>query len=215
MNKLFIFVMATVLLFACKEGHGTPITHIYVSEQGLRIPGTANDTLLADPESSVIAWKGTKMFGLKSHSGIIQLQQGYLVVKDNRPVSGTFTVDMETIEVTDIPDTDPIPKRGLENHLKDPDFFDVVRFFRAHLEISSVQPSTGGHLSFSGLLTMRGITHPVEFHGLYADGQLKALLQFDRFRWDIAYQGSWANRSLIDREVELSVTLVFRPEGAL
>lgn len=207
MNKVIIVSLALCLFCACKEMAPTHASIVMASQNIKEMPKDTVDTLTIDARTSEIWWNGTKMFGVKSHSGIIQLKSGFIEVKDEKLLGGSFFVNMNTIEVTDIPAHDPIPKRRLENHLKDPDFFDVKRHPEAHLRITSVKPITEENLEFTGQLTIRGITNDVIFTGEFSNNHLKATLHFDRFRWNVAYQGSWVNRSLIDRKVELKVDI--------
>lgn len=207
MNKVALLLLALCLLCACRNKASAHSPNIMTSQDMKEIPKGKVDTLKIDTRTSEILWKGTKMFGVKSHSGIIHLQSGFITVKDEKLLGGSFNVDMNTIEVTDIPAHEPIPKRRLENHLKDSDFFDVKRHPKAHLRITSVRPFSEESLEFTGQLTIRGITKDVQFTGEFSNNHLKAALHFDRFRWNVAYQGSWVNRSLIDREVELKVDI--------
>ena len=62
--------------------------------------------------SSVVEWVGKKPTG--QHTGTIGLQSGSLTV-DNGKVTGDFTIDMNSITVTDITEADG--KLDLEAHL--------------------------------------------------------------------------------------------------
>uniref|UniRef100_UPI002639F92D YceI family protein n=1 Tax=uncultured Muriicola sp. TaxID=1583102 RepID=UPI002639F92D len=165
MNKVIVVLLALCLFCSCRDMAPTHASIIMASQDMKEIPKGTVDTLTIDTKASEIWWKGTKMFGVKSHSGIIQIKSGFIEVKDEKLLGGSFYVDMNTIEVTDIPAHDPIPKRGLENHLKDRDFFDVKRHPEAHLRITSVKPFTEQNLEFTGQLTIRGITNDVQFTG--------------------------------------------------
>ncbi|HEU4497379.1 MAG TPA: YceI family protein, partial [Flavobacterium sp.] len=67
-----------------------------------------------DIKNSKINWIGKKVTG--SHEGTIQLKSGALVFKSNKLAGGSFTVDMGSIEVTDLKAGQG--KEKLEGHLK-------------------------------------------------------------------------------------------------
>ena len=167
------------------------------------------DTLQIDVSKSKIFWKGTKMMGLGKHEGEITIQNGFLLTQNNVLSGGEITVDMNTITVTDIPETDPIPIRNLTNHLKSPDFFDVDKYPYSNFQITKVEPTLNGKFQISGLLDLKGITNPVLFEAeQISEDRFSASLEIDRFDWDIAYSGSWIDRTLVDREIQLWIELV-------
>ncbi len=161
----------------------------------------ASDTLELDIGRSKIFWKGTKMMGLGKHEGEIEVENGFLFFQDNTLSGGKVSVDMETITVTDIPKTDPIPIRNLTNHLKSPDFFDVDKYPLSHFQITKIQLTQNGKFQISGLLTLKGISNPVSFAAeKISKERFSAAVKIDRFDWDIAFSGSWVDRTLVDRE---------------
>ncbi len=164
------------------------------------------DTILIDVKASQIKWKGTKMRGLGKHEGTIGLKDGYLVLSDDKLVGGMFMVDMHSMEVTDIPAHEPIPRRNLINHLKSEDFFAVDQFPEAVLRLTSIE-EMDSTVKINGILSMRGISNPVEFEAAKVDRGYQAKILLDRFTWNIAYEGSWVDRTLVDREIELEVYL--------
>ncbi|MBB6326458.1 polyisoprenoid-binding protein YceI [Algoriphagus iocasae] len=167
------------------------------------------DTLKIDVSKSNIFWKGTKMMGLGKHEGEIAIQNGFLLIQNNALSGGEITVDMNTITVTDIPETDPIPIRNLTNHLKSPDFFDVDKYPYSNFQITKVEPTLNGKFQISGLLDLKGITNSVLFEAeQISEDRFSASLEIDRFDWDIAYSGNWIDRTLVDREIQLRIELV-------
>ena len=153
--------------------------------------------------------KGTKMMGLGKHEGEITIQNGFLLTQNNVLSGGDIKVDMNTITVTDIPETDPIPIRNLTNHLKSPDFFDVDKYPYSNFQITKVEPTLNGKFQISGLLDLKGISNPVLFEAeQISEDRFSASLEIDRFDWDIAYSGSWIDRTLVDREIQLRIEIV-------
>ena len=88
-------------------------------------------------ENSSVTWKGYKVTG--SHQGNIALKAGTLEFKDGKLVGGEFSIDMSTIENTDM---EGEYKAKLEGHLKSDDFFGVATYPTAKLVFKKVK-STG------------------------------------------------------------------------
>jgi polyisoprenoid-binding protein YceI len=79
----------------------------------------AQERLTADKDKTTLQWLGEKVLG--QHTGTINLQDGWLSLKDNKIISGEFTIDMTTIKESE-------SNQMLENHLKSDDFFGVEKF---------------------------------------------------------------------------------------
>ncbi|TVZ26988.1 YceI-like domain-containing protein [Gillisia sp. Hel_I_86] len=154
-----------------------------------------------------VLWKGSKMGHTGKHQGKIQLQKAYFLTKDKNISGGGFMVDMQSIEVIDIPMHEPIPRKRLVDHLKSDDFFDADAYPTSHFEITNVEPITGDSLKIKGNLTIKNTTKNLEFLALYKDNLFSTKFTFDRFQWDIAYKGNWIDRTFVDREIELTVML--------
>ncbi len=91
------------------------------------VTATAQQKLMADAAKTSLQWLGEKVTG--QHSGTINLKDGWLNWKDNRIVSGEFTIDMTTIKDVDA-------SERLEGHLKSDDFFGVEKFPASKLVIT-------------------------------------------------------------------------------
>ena len=76
-----------------------------------------------DTGESSIQWTGYKVTG--QHEGTIDFKGGALEFKDGKLVGGTFTIDMTTINTTDLTGE---YKGKLDGHLKSDDFFGVAKF---------------------------------------------------------------------------------------
>ncbi|PZX58310.1 polyisoprenoid-binding protein YceI [Algoriphagus ratkowskyi] len=208
MNKLFL--IGFLFLFICgeKKNPTERITKFPFHPVG-NFSNDSLDTLHIDLNRSSIKWKGTKMMGLGSHEGEISIQKGYLLVQDEILTGGEISVDMRSITVTDIPATDPIPIRNLTNHLKSTDFFDVDKYPISNLNFLSIEKLQNNNLLVHASLTIKGISNPVSFEiEKLGINHFQTSLQIDRFEWDIAYSGSWVDRTLVDREIDLRVELV-------
>ncbi len=142
---------------------------------------------------SQIEWKGFKPTG--THTGTIKLDNGNLTVDDGRLQSGTFVIDMESIEVTDLEGDD---KMSLESHLKgtvegkEGDFFNVNQFPEATFEVTSTESLAAGKSRLSGNLSMKGQKHNISFPVTISneDGVMKIESEpftIDRTKWGINY----------------------------
>ena len=110
--------------------------------------------------SSVVEWVGKKPTG--QHTGTIGLQRGSLTV-DNRKVTGDFTIDMNSITVTDITEADG--KLDLEAHLKGTGkedgadhFFNVKTYPTGTFKLTSFDGA-----NVTGDLTLKGKTKTISF----------------------------------------------------
>ena len=78
----------------------------------------------ADSESSSVLWE-CGWLGGNSHNGDVYLEEGLLSIKDNNNLTGSFLVDMTTIDCHD--EKNIGTKNKIIGHLKSDDFFDVGR----------------------------------------------------------------------------------------
>src|SRR5690606_35882347 len=108
-----------------------------------------------------------------------------------------------TMDVTDVPLYERIARRNLIDHLKSDDFFYVDRYPESTLEITNVDASAIDSLRLSANLTIRDISKSIIFYAHRHDNSFTTRFSFNRLDWNIAYEGSWAARTLVDKEVEL------------
>ena len=167
----------------------------------------SGQTINADKNLSKLVWTGKKVSG--SHTGTINLKEGTFNVEKNRIVSGKFLIDMTTIVDTDLEGS---WKEKLEGHLRSEDFFSVEKFSTATLIVESSTEFMSGKAEVSGKLTIKGMTHPVKFAVVQADGKYKALVTVDRTLYDIRYgSGKFFSNlgdNMIDDMFTLDVTIV-------
>ena len=145
-----------------------------------------------DTEKSKVFWTGRNL--INAHTGTIALKSGWLDI-EGQSGSGELTLDMESIENTDLPDTGM--KRMLIAHLKSDDFFDTTRFPIAtfHLRHVTLNPhARPGNVNadIDGALTLKGVTQDLAFPasvGALPGGELSAEAHFDidRTRWNVMY----------------------------
>lgn len=174
---------------------------------------TSQVKLKALPDQSKIVWTGTKLVGY--HQGTVQLKEGSVTLQNQKLTGGYFVIDLTTITCTDIPDTDPIPKKKIENHLKGSDFFDVARYPVARFEIKEIRPHPDNPAKYLsvGELTIKGITKRLKVV-IEPSSQTdkvfiaQADIRFNRQDWGVAYKG--VKDELVHDEVKLNVFIKAR-----
>jgi polyisoprenoid-binding protein YceI len=160
-------------------------------------------------EKSTIAWVGKKVTG--SHAGTISFKEGNLIFKGKKVAGGNFTVDMNTINVTDLKAGQG--KESLEGHLKADDFFGTQSFPTATLVFKSIGEKGNGTYSVTADLTIKNVTESVKFDLVVAKNTAKTVFKIDRTKFGIKYGSGSFFDSLGDKaindEFELNITLNF------
>ena len=133
-------------------------------------------------ETSSVTWKGYKVTG--SHMGSIALKAGSLEFKDGKLVGGEFTIDMTTVENTDM---EGEYKAKLEGHLKSDDFFGVSTYPTAKLVFNNVKSTGKNSYEVTGDLTIKDKTNPVTFDISIYGNKATANVKIDRTKFDVRY----------------------------
>lgn len=196
------------VLAGCAREHPAPTPALPVAEAMY----AAQDTLWVDTERTVLRWKGTKFWGLGKHEGILALASGHLFLDQQTLVGGTFVLDMRSIEVTDIPKTEPVPRNRLRTHLMSDDFFAVATYPTARFVLTEVIPQQANRYTLTDHLTLRGHTHPVTFGATMptvSPNHMEALATFtlNRHHWGVSYQGSRLKDDVVDDQIHLDLHL--------
>lgn len=154
-----------------------------------------------------IKWTGKKIGG--SHFGYINLKEGTLVLDHQQITSGMFTLDMQSLSNTDIEDEEY--KKKLIGHLSTDDFFGTDNFPEATLNITKSTPFENNIATVKGDLTIKGITHPIEFTANYSEHTLMATIIVDRSKYNVKYGSKSFFKNIGDKliydEFTLDVTL--------
>jgi polyisoprenoid-binding protein YceI len=145
------------------------------------------DHVKVNIEASTVKWIGSKI--TSSHEGDIKISSGKLVLEDGMLVGGEFVIDMTSIICTDLKPNEGGDK--LVKHLKADDFFGVENHPTSNLKITNVSHVSASNYLITADLTIKGITHPVDFN---ADVKINneaylatATLVFDRTKYGIEY----------------------------
>lgn len=155
---------------------------------------------------STINWTGKKVTG--SHTGTLQLSEGFLVFEGDNITGGEFVVDMTSLAVTDLEAGQG--KEKLEGHLNSDDFFGVANHKNAKLVIQKAKKSEGGYKIVANL-TIKGKTNSITFDLAVNNDSASTTLKVDRTKYDIKYgSGSFFDNlgdKTINDEFELAVNL--------
>lgn len=169
---------------------------------------TTKTNKTVDVSKSKITWKGYKVTG--SHEGTMNLESGTLEMEDNKLIGGNFTMDMTSINTTDI---EGEYAKKLDGHLKSDDFFGVDNYPTASLTITDVKSNKENTYTVTADLTIKGKTHPITFNMSVNDSNATANLKIDRTKYDIKYGSSSFFDGLKDKaiydEFDLVVDLQF------
>lgn len=195
MKKSIFLISLVIVLVSCKSKPSTE--SINAGDAGI-VAVSAGTGYVLDPSVSAINWKGTKPGG--EHNGNVSISEGNLISENDQVVSGTFTIDLNSITNLDISDTEMNAK--LVGHLKSPDFFDVAQFPTAKFEITSVvelpgkSPASENELQLThqvtGNLVMKGITKSISFPAsIRLTGSIISAVTepfaIDRTQWGVNY----------------------------
>jgi polyisoprenoid-binding protein YceI len=136
-----------------------------------------------DTKKSTLKWTGKKVTG--EHYGFIKLKSGNFEIKNNKIVKGTFEIDMTTISNTDIKSDEHQAK--LVGHLKSDDFFGVEKHPTAKLVISESSSFKNNKAKVSGKLTIKNISHQVDFIAEKSNNGYSTTIVVDRSKYDVKY----------------------------
>jgi polyisoprenoid-binding protein YceI len=149
----------------------------------------AAKTFKIEKAASNIEWVGKKVTG--SHNGTIDISDGVITLVDGKLNGGEFTIATNTIKILDV--TDPATNAQFAGHLASEDFFSTDKYPAATLTIDSVTPETGNSYHVEGKLTIKAITHSIEFEATIDSiegGTLRAsaTLVIDRTKYEMKFR---------------------------
>ena len=212
MKATLLPLLAAGLLFmtSCKKEAADSPT----SARDTTAPSEDAVSYNVNTSTSVIEWTGSKQVG--KHSGTLKLSNGTVYVNDGKLEGGNFTIDMNSINVTDLEGTD---KTDLEGHLKGQTvenadhFFNVQKYPEAKFEITGVTTETGKS-SIEGNLTIKETTKNVKFPAIVSINDNSVSITSDTFvidrtEWRVNYASKSVftdlNDKFVNDEIELRV----------
>ena len=175
-------------------------TFFALTAQG--IESNSQTLLKINTEKSTLKWIGEKIT-TSQHSGSLNFKSGEMTIKDGLVVSGNFIVDMTSISVEDISGSG---KKRLEGHLKSDDFFSVDKHDKALLSIKGSKKTDKGFLVDANL-TIKDLTHPIQFNMVSIEGGYNADLVFDRSKYNVRFRSGSFFENLGDKLIIDDVVL--------
>jgi polyisoprenoid-binding protein YceI len=166
------------------------------------------DTVVkVDASKSKVTWLGKKVTG--QHTGMIKVKSGSLKMNKGALSGGSFEIDMNSIECTDLQGE---YAGKLVGHLKSDDFFGSSKFPVAKFDITKVSRSSAANTYLvDGNMTIKGISQPVSFEAVVNGTSATAKIMIDRTQYGIRYgSGSFFDNlgdKAIDNEFTLDVQL--------
>ena len=157
-------------------------------------------------DKSFVKWTG-KEITTKTHFGKLNISSGSITVDDNG-VSGKVNVNMESLVVEDLQGE---WGKKLEGHLKSDDFFSVDKFKESSIKTTSSTKKSDNSYEVQGVLTIKGISHPITFDVDINGDVINANLTFDRSLYDVRFRSGSFFENLGDKlivdDIDLEVTL--------
>ncbi len=212
--NLFAITAIIVGATSCKEEKKNE-AEATAAEEVVEAPAEAV-TYTVDTSASSIEWIGKKPTG--EHTGTINISKGKVKTQDGKIQSGSFVIDMTSINVTDLEGDD---KASLEGHLKgegegkEDHFFNVAEFPSASFEVTGISEKDGKSI-VEGNLTIKGIKKNIAFPATTStEGDTMTLnsevFTINRTEWGVNYGSKSVFENLGDKfindDVELKVSL--------
>ena len=158
-----------------------------------------------DLDKSKIKWTG-KEITTSSHYGTLKFVEGEIKFQ-SQAVSGKVIVDMESLSVDDLTGGS---KARLEGHLRSDDFLSVSSHKSSTIEVTSSKKN-GDDFDVDGVLTIKGISHPISFVLSVDEKIATSKLTFDRSMYDVRFRSGTFFENLGDKlildDIELEVEL--------
>ena len=172
------------------------------------ITATAQDKKI-NTKTSKISWVGEKVTG--KHEGTLSFKEGVLKFKSGKLTGGAFTVDMNSVNVTDLKAGEG--KEKLEGHLKAADFFGTDKYPTSTLVFKSVKAKSANVYTVTADLTIKNVTKPVTFDLTVNKNSATSTFKVDRTKYGITYNSGSVFSGIGDKaiydEFELAVNLQF------
>ncbi len=218
-NYLFIIGLLAIGLLTSCSGDSNAAKATVGEAKKVASPAAAS-SLMVNTAGSTINWTGSKPTG--KHSGTIGISKGLVELEGGDLSGGKFTLDMNSITVTDL---EGDSKANLENHLKGmtdenkDHFFDVRTYPTSTFEITKVaklaNDPAASHLVY-GNLQIKDVTKEVGFKAKIenTNGKLSITtppFTIDRSEFNVKYGSSKFFPELKDKiihdDIELQISL--------
>ncbi len=203
--QILILCMLVGVVFSCKKNKPAGDAAKTSDAVGKAATSSATSkTYTIDTKSSGVSFTGTKLGG--QHLGKFALTDGTLSVKGGDIESGNFTIDIASLEITDLKAGEG--KEKLEGHLKSADFFDVANHSTGKFVITNVAKTTKAGMThtITGDLELKGKKKSITFDANVAEiaGSVNAVtpnFTINRADWEIKYGSNTFFDNLGDKAI--------------
>ena len=204
--KLLTLIALTIVIVSCKDKADEAKTTAVEDASKAKATSVKH---MVNPTESIIEWTGFKPTG--KHNGTIKVESGVFTVNNGKLESGSFLIDMNSIENLDIPADNEMHGK-LVGHLKSPDFFDVEQFPSAAFEVTGLEEKDG-KTWLSGNLTLKdkknNVTFPVTLNSNNGQYSITSeVFTIDRSKWDVKYGSKFFFDNLGDKFINDDIELI-------
>ncbi len=210
---LFCRICILFTIWGCKENVVSfPESSSMTNKHHTTLIGEDIKTLPIDVAKSKIVWRGTKLGGIRGHEGTLGLEKGHLLLINDSIVGGSFIANMQSLEVTDIPNEQATAKNSLRNHLKSE--FKTETYPQSSFEITNVEYAAPGKFEVRGKLKIMGIEKNIAAPFLLAETRnskkiMTTTIKLNRQDWNIGEEAGWLEKRLVDKHFNLEVTIAY------
>ncbi|MDF9794835.1 polyisoprenoid-binding protein YceI [Catalinimonas alkaloidigena] len=205
-------IFASFVMVSCAQKPQSDNAEVSEAQEVEEVSASAG-TYGLDLSQSELMWNGFKPTG--QHYGTIAIEDGAIAVENDEVVGGSFTVNLNEIDVQDLEGED---RDKLTGHLKSKDFFHVEQYPTAKFVITDVNSYSGTTASteendnmavkvndeevseyklenpthmVTGNLSMRdttlSITFPAQINITNDQVTAEAKFNIDRTKWNVSY----------------------------
>lgn len=165
-------------------------------------------------KESIITWSVDYSIGKKGHEGTLKLISGIMLVKDGTIQGGNFTIDMNSVRVTDMSGQGA---KDLEEHLRSDDFLDTQNHPKGFFTVLNSVSDSPLKLTVSGYLILKGISNTISFPVTVAQTQTSITIQstftLNRTLWGINYQSGIIGTlkdEMISDDMNITLNFIFK-----
>ena len=158
-------------------------------------------------KESVLGWEA-KGVG-HGHNGTVNIIAGKYDIQEGKIIRGKLEIDLTSMTSLDLKDAEK--NKDLLDHLKNEDFFNVVKFPTASINITDGSDME----NVKADVTIKGVTKEVVFPASLKDGNIKAMIVIDRTDFGITYNSKNFFKNLGDYMVEDEINFTVNLVGKL
>lgn len=211
-SVLYVFILLMLGSLGCSKDQRNPVGYNHSGNQ-MPIRADLDKIFPINTDRSIIRWKGTKRFFTAGHEGIVKVEEGFLLFKNDLLTGGKVVADMQTINITKTEESEN-DRISLTNYLKTKEF-NSDKYPFAVFEILEVDTSDIGRntVQVTGNLTVKDVTRKISIPAIIeqsAEGSWRFYTEFtlERSKWNIGVDGNLLERNLVDKHFGLNIELV-------